>query len=160
MKKIGKIFSMVLLLTLLMTGCGSQKVHVEGKLEDLMSKLYEGVPEDKMPMMLESHSLTEDNLANFIGTSDIPWKEAVASEPGIGSIAHSVVLIRMKDDVTEKEIEEAKTKIKENVNPRKWICVWVEEEDVIIKNKGDLIVVIIVREEETRKIIDQNFDNL
>ncbi len=160
MKKIGKIFSMVLLLTLLMTGCGSQKVHVEGKLEDLMSKLYEGVPEDKMPMMLESHSLTEDNLANFIGTSDIPWIEAVASEPGIGSIAHSVVLIRMKDGVTEKEIEEAKTKIKKNVNPRKWICVWVEEEDVIIKNKGDLIVVIIVREEETRKIIDQNFDNL
>ena len=160
MKKIIKIFSVIMILTLLITGCGSKIAHIEGNLSDLMAKLYEGIPEDKLPMMLETNELTEDNIANFIGTKDIKWKEAMVSEPGIGSIAHSVVLIRMEEGVTEKEIEEAKTKIKENVNPRKWICVRVEDEDVIIKNKGDLIVVIIVKDEENRKIIDKDFENL
>ena len=39
---------------------------------------------------------------------------------------------------------QVKTKIKETINPRKWICVGVEEEDVIVKNKGDLIILIML----------------
>ena len=51
-------------------------------------------------------------------------------------------------------------KIKENVNPRKWICVGVEKEDVIIKNKGDLIIVIIIEDATGRESIDKAFDAL
>ena len=53
-----------------------------------------------------------------------------------------------------------KTAIKENVNPRKWVCVGVEEDDVIVKNKGNLIIVIIVEDENTRNKIEEGFDNL
>ena len=41
------------------------------------------------------------------------YEEILASEPMMGSIAHSVVLVRIKDGAN---IEDAKTKIKENVN--------------------------------------------
>ena len=75
----------------------------------------------------------------------------------IGSIAHSVVLVRVEDNAN---VEDVKNKIKENVNPRKWICVGVEKEDVIIKNKGNLIIVIIVGDETTRTKIDEAFNNL
>ena len=51
-------------------------------------------------------------------------------------------------------------KIKENVNPRKWICVGVEKEDVIVKNKGNLIILIMVKDETTRNKIEQGFDKL
>ena len=51
-------------------------------------------------------------------------------------------------------------KIKEKVNPRKWVCVGVEKEDVIIKNKGDLIIVIIIEDETGRQSIDKAFGEL
>ena len=46
----------------------------------------------------------------------------------MGSIAHSVVLLRAKPN---SDIESIKTKIKESINPRKWICVGVDEKDII-----------------------------
>ena len=75
----------------------------------------------------------------------------------IGSIAHSVILIRTEKDA---DIASMKETILENVNPRKWICVGVEKEDVIIKNKGDLLIVIIIEDEVGRKSISEGFDKL
>ena len=118
-----KIFTLALCIVsiFMITGCNKKMIHIEGNLEDLMSKVYDGFKAEELPMMLENIELTEDNIENYIGTKDIKWKEAIASESGIGSIAHSVVLIRMADNATNDDIEAAKTKIKDNANPRKWI---------------------------------------
>lgn len=156
-----KIFKKIILvvmffsITLLFTGCGNK--NVEGTLEDIMAKVYENIPENERPMMLENTEVDNDNVEYFFGTTDINYKEALASESGIGSIAHSVVLVRAKEDA---DVEEIKTKIKENVNPRKWICVGVEDDDVIIKSKGDLIILIVVEDEDTRTTLEEGFDNL
>ena len=108
-----KVKFLVLLTTLflLITGCGVE--HIEGNLEDIMNNLYDGVSEEELPMMLQNTELSEENIENFIGTKDIKWSEAIVSESLVGSIAHSVVLVRMSEDATEKDIEEAKEKIKE-----------------------------------------------
>ncbi len=156
MKKIVSILSVFTIALLFITGCGQKIVHVEGTLEDLMTKVYEGISEDQLPMMLQNIELTEENIESYIGTKDIKWKEALASESGVGSIAHSVVLIRMTEDATEKEIEEAKTKIKENANPRKWICV--EAENVFVESKGDLIILIM--SDDKAETIKTNFEKL
>ncbi len=131
--------------------------NVEGTLTEIMEKLNKEIPEDNIPMALGDIEITEETIANFVGTEDIEYKEALASESQIGSIAHSVVLIRTKENA---DIESIKTKIKENVNPRKWICVGVEDDEVIIKNKGDLIVVIIIQDETNRSAIEKAFDAL
>lgn len=125
----------------LITGCGNKITHVEGNMEDLMSKVYEGFEQQDLPMMLGNIELTEENKTAYIGEADIKYEEALASESGIGSIAHSVVLIRMGKDVTEEQIESAKKELKEKVNPRKWICVEVEE--VKVESNGDLILVVL-----------------
>lgn len=156
MKKI-KLFSLVLVsvFTLFgLTGCGSE--NVDGTLEDLMTKMYQDIPEDERPMLANT-VIDEENIEMFLGTSEIEYEEALASEPMIGSIAHSVVLLRTKDNA---DIEAVKTKIKESVNPRKWICVGVEEEDVIVENKGNLIVLIMVADVTTRTKLDEGFNNL
>lgn len=159
MKKIKKLLLLLLVCTTLvsLTGCGNE--NVEGTLEEIMTSVYAGIPEDERPMMLTNIEVSEEmeNVEGFIGTKDIEYEEILASEPGIGSIAHSVVLVRMKDGA---DIEAAKEEIKENINPRKWVCVWVEEEDVIIKNKGNLIIVIMVEDENTRNKLEEGFDNL
>ncbi|MDD5888061.1 MAG: DUF4358 domain-containing protein [bacterium] len=157
MQNIKKISLIVLVFIAIMmiTGCGNK--NVEGTLEDLMTKVYQDVPEDKRPMMLENITLNDDNIEYYIGTKDVPYEEALASESGIGSTAHSVVLLRVKDG---ESVEDVKTAIKDNVNPRKWVCVGVEDDEVIIKNKGNLVILIIVADEDTRATLEEGFDNL
>lgn len=153
-KKIALLLS-TFVLTITLTGCGKVE-NIEGELHDLMAKIDTNLDEE-MKSRLITIELDQDNIANFLGTSDIKFKEAIAEEHMTGSVAYSVVLIRVEENA---DVEAIKTKIKENINPRKWICVGVEEDDVIIKNKGDLIITIIVQDEENRSIIEKGFDNL
>ena len=152
-----KIFLVLIMgvLCLSLTGCGEK--NVEGTLEEIMTKVYADIPEDEKPMMLMNTEVNGENIEYYLGTADIEYNESLASESGVGSIAHSVVLLRTKDNA---DIESIKTTIKENVDPRKWICVGVEEEDVIVKNKGNLIILIMVEDDTTRTKIEQAFDNL
>ena len=157
MKQIKK-FSYVLVMLVIVAltvGCGNK--NIEGSLEDIMTKVYADIPENERPMMLMNTEVNDENIEYYLGTKDIEYEEALASESGIGSIAHSVVLVRIKENADVAEIKE---KIKENVNPRKWICVGVEEDDVIVENKGDLIILIMVENENNREKIDNNFKSL
>jgi len=128
-------------------------------LEDIMTKLYADIPEDERPMLGNINVLQDmpDNIEYYTGTTDIEYEEVLASEPMMGSIAHSVVLVKMKDG---SDIEDAKTKIADGIDPRKWICVEVPEEDVIVKNKGNIIILIMVKDETIRNKVEQAFDAL
>ena len=154
-----KIFKRVSLIIIMLmaafvvTGCG----NVEGSLEDIMAKVYENIPEDERPMMLTNTEVNEENIEYFLGTKDIEYEEALASESGIGSIAHSVVLVRTKKGA---DVEKIKDKIEKSVNPRKWVCVGVEKDDVIVESEGDLIILIMVEDETTREKLEESFDNL
>ena len=141
----------------LITGCGEKQKNVEGTLEELMTKVYADVKDEQKPMMLMNTEVNEENIEYYLGASDIEYKEALASESGVGSIAHSVVLVRVEDNA---DIESIKSKIKEKVDPRKWICVGVEKDDVIVENKGNLIILIMVEDQATRETIKKGFDNL
>ena len=155
MKVLKKVFVFFIVFSLmaLISGCGEK--NIEGKLEDLMSKVYEKLPEDKTPMGLSNMEVNDENVEGFLGTADIEYEEALASESMTGSIAHSVVLVRIKD---AKNAEEVMSKIKENVNPRKWICVGVEEDQVIVKNKGNLIILIMAADGASE--LEAGFDGL
>ena len=107
--------------------------------------------------MLGNIEVTDENIEGFLGSDKIAYTEALASESGISSIAHSVVLLRVEDGA---DVEEIKTTIKEKVNPIKWLCVGVEREDLIVKNKGNLVILIMVEDEDTREKLEAGFDNL
>lgn len=171
MKKITKTLLLLLVLVsfLTLTGCGEK--NVEGNLTDIMDRVYEkmlaDVKEEDRPMLMTTDALnpfeeaTEEDVKGMveyaIGTSEIDYKEIVYSEPPMSSIAYSVVLVRMEEGA---DIEAAKTKIKESANPRKWMCVEVAKEDVIVKSKGNLIILIMVENETLREKIEEGFDNL
>ena len=171
MKKITKtlLFLLVLVSFVTLTGCGEK--NIEGNLIDIMDKVQEKmiaeVKEEDRPMLITTDALnpfegaTEEDIKGMveyaIGKSEVDYKEIVYSEPPMTSIAYSVVLIRMEDGA---DIEAAKTKIKEGANPRKWMCVEVAKEDVIVKSKGNLIILIMVENETLREKIEEGFDNL
>ncbi len=155
MKKIVMIFCAIAI-CLTIAGCGNESKtehkNIEGTLPEIMEKLYEGISEDELPMMVENTELTSENF-EYYAFADVKYKEAIASESMTGSIAHSVVLIRLED---ESDAENAVQAIKENADPRKWICV--EAENVYVLSKGDLVVLIMSNELAPK--IKENFENL
>ncbi len=132
----------------------SVEKNVEGTLEEIMAKVYAGISEENLPMMLGNIPVDSENVEGFLGTTEVNYKEAVASESMVGSIAHSVVLVRMND---AKEAKAAVETIKANVNPRKWICV--EASNVAVKSKGDLVI-LIMSNETLSPTLEYNLDNL
>lgn len=131
-------------------GCSSQSGPVEGKLEDIMTTLYTDIPENERPMMLMNTELNEENVEFYLGSADIPFTEGLASESGVGSIAHSVVLIRVEEG---SNVSDVVKKIEDSVDPRKWICV--EAEKVVVESKGDLILLVMSSSDNADKIVNQ-----
>ena len=153
MKKIGYVF-MITMICFLFIGCGKNQSNIQEPLSDVMKKLYENISEDEMPL-LETVEVTKENQEYYLGNVSFNYQEAIASEPVMSSIAHSVVLIRLKDT---KNIESIKKEIKEKVDPNKWICVGVEDKNVIVVSKGNLI--LLVMDDEYATQIRDNFLNL
>lgn len=154
MKKLKNILGIlgVLVISLLLVGCGNNDENIEGDLTTLIDKLYEGIKEDERPMLMTT-TLDDETFESFTFVKDVDYKEAVVSEPPMSSIPHSVVLIRLND---AKDASKVVADIKANANPRKWFCV--EAENVIVKSRGDLVILIMSN--ELAAPIEKNFDNL
>lgn len=163
MKKFIKILSICLVALLITTGCMnktkkvSSSTEVKGTLSELMPKLYEGISQENLPMGLGDVEVTKDLLEGFVGVADLEYESILASESMVGSIAHSVVLIRLKDNATKKEISDVVATIEENANPKKWICVQAETKYVI--NRGNLILLVMTDNAKAEQI-KTNFNNL
>lgn len=150
-KKFG--LGLLIIGALFLTGCSAKEENIEGSLEEIMDKLYEGISEDELPMGLSNVEITSENVEGYLGTSDIEFDSALASESMVGSIAHSIILVRAKEN---QDIEALKKQIEDSINPNKWVCVTAE--NVVVKNKGDLILVIMTNELAPK--IEENFDKL
>lgn len=116
---------------------------LNGDLKSIIEKIY-NISEIKLPKTGYTE-VTNSNSKYFIGTDNVEFSEAVASEPLIGSYAHSLVLLRVKNDA---DIDKIKADIKNNVDPRKWICVGVEPDNVVVDNIDNLIILIMNKESE------------
>ena len=104
--------------------------------------------------------VSDENFAFVLGVEEFTledYQEALVSEPMIGSIAHSVILVRMEDGA---DVEAAKTTLLENINPRKWVCVGVEKDQVVVDSIGNLIMVAVVEDTNTVDAIKANFESL
>lgn len=123
--------------------------NLEGSLEDILKKIYDTakVSDNFKAFMkdgLETKEVTSDKIAYYLGKEDLQFDSATASEPLMTTSAYSLVLVRAKKDA---DIEQMKKDIKENVDPRKWICVGVDEKNVIVDNIGDVIILIMSNDE-------------
>ncbi len=118
---------------------GVNPVHAKNSLEGIMERLYAGVDE-QMPMV-GNMEITDETAQYYIGLSNLDGIErAIASEAMIGAIAHSICLVQVKDG---QDVEAIKEEIYANADPRKWICVGVERDEMIVENRGNLILLVI-----------------
>ena len=154
MKK-GLLVVVAALMIFSLAGCGTQPAgeatppvveepKISGTLEEIIGNIYSGT-ELELPQTMITE-LNEENEAYFLGNNDVDFIKGIASEPMMSSIAHSVVLLQVEEGANIESIE---TAIKEHVDPRKWICVGVEDDQVIVDHIGDLVVLIMSHDAET-----------
>lgn len=156
-KTVSFIMALVLSLSML-TACGDAKtdakdngkeeikeevnVLADKSLEDILAAIYkEKKPE--FPLMDTKVDLADENaVAYSTGLSkedSAKVKEALASEPAMGSQAYSLVLLRLND---AKDAEAIAAAVKSGVDPRKWICV--EADDIRACASGDVVMFVMM----------------
>lgn len=111
---------------------------LKGELDKIIEKIY-SITALKLPKT-GTTVVTPENSKYYLGIDTITFTEGLASEPLMGSYAHSMVLLRVEDGA---DIDKIKADIKNNVDPRKWICVGVEPEKVVVDNIDNLIILIV-----------------
>ncbi len=123
------------------TGDGKKNENLEGSLEDILNKIYDTADlESDFTESLLVNEINSENCAYHLGKEGIEFESAIASVPMISVHAYELDLVRVKEGA---DVEKIKTEIKENVDPRKWICVGVDPQNVIVDNIGDVIIVIL-----------------
>lgn len=132
----------------------------EGSLEDILAKIYES---EELSEQFRSYAadglitseITEANMEYHLGITGVEFEEAIASEPIMSASAYSLCLLRVKAGT---DIEQLKQDIKNNVDPFKWVCVGVDQENVIVDNIDDLVILIMSNSEA--QILHQIFLSL
>lgn len=148
-------FTLAIALCAVCAGCGGgDKGNKKG---DTMSvvEIAQSITTDVKDLPAsEIVELNGENFANYAFIPQGEGMEGAASEGLIGSIAHSVVIVRVPAggdaDTVKDEIEKA-------ADPRKWICV--EAEKTIVKAHGDTVL-LVMSFMDTADEIAKNFDSL
>ena len=136
-------------------GDNESVVYEDVDLVLVADSLYEGIAEDNRPFVA-TMPLTSEDFEYF---TFIPYEEgleAVVNEPMMGSIAHSIVLVKCP---TAEKAEEVAGAMKDSCDPRKWICV---EADIVeaVTNKNIAMLLMTTTEGGMSETILKNFKAL
>ncbi|HCI63515.1 MAG TPA: hypothetical protein DFH97_00375, partial [Clostridiales bacterium] len=115
--------------------------NLEGTVEELLNRIVEKQPVEFAgeTTAIDLTDTSEEGTWRFESTTGLSdpsqLKEAAAFEPLMGSLAFSMVMVRVADAVEPQEIAQA---MKEGINPRKWVCV--EADDMKVAGCGDVVM--------------------
>lgn len=157
MKKIIALALAALMTVFALAGCATDKGDGAASASDSMtlSEIMATLLDDagELPMLGEI-ALDNDNFEYYAFVAPIDGAEGLASEAMIGSIAHSVVLIRLPEGADAAAVA---ADIEANANPAKWICV--EAEKTVVDYSGRLVL-LVMSFTDTADAIEANFTEL
>lgn len=139
--------ALVLVLALSMAACGGKTsgASLEGTMEENVNKIMEANPVEFMGGLIpvDLTDTSEDGLwmlQSFTGLDSADKITDVAVyEPMTGSQAFSLVMVRVADAAKAEEVAQ---QMKDNIDPRKWICVGADE--VMAAGYGDTVLFVML----------------
>lgn len=147
-----KLISLLLALTMvaaMAVGCGnnagSDKTPIADNMETVANTIIEKNPVEFMGGIIpvDLTDTSEDGLwavqYNTGLTSAEKIKEIAVYEPMMGSIAFSMVLVRLNDAADAKAVGQ---EMSDNIDTRKWICV--EANEKIVVGYSDVVMLIML----------------
>ena len=123
----------------------------EQEVLDTLQKLVAGAADD---IMCDNTIITADQYPYYLFIDYIDGSIAASASAMIGSIAHSVVLLKLPEDA---DVAAVAADIEANMDPRKWICV--EAEATMVKTSGQYVL-MVMSSQATVDAISANFDTV
>ena len=134
---------LVLVMALSLAACGNKaadKTPLAGTMEENTLKVMEIAPVEFMGGIIPVDLSDADATWYFAGLSDASQITDVAVyESMMGAQAFSLVMARAAEGVEPKEVAQ---EMKDNIKPRKWVCVGADE--VMAAGYGDTVMFIMV----------------
>lgn len=121
---------------------------------DLTTVMEEILKDVENLPMYEITELTEENFEFMTFVPYADGYEGVTADALIGSIAHSVVLVRVPDGTDAATVA---ADMEANANPNKWVCVGAEATHV--RQQGNTILLVMSSVDIANAIL-VNFDSL
>lgn len=123
----------------------------EQEVLDTLQKLVAGAADD---IMCDNTIITADQYPYYLFIDYIDGSIAASASAMIGSIAHSVVLLKLPEGA---DVAAVAADIEANMDPRKWICV--EAEATMVKTSGQYVL-MVMSSQATVDAISANFDTV
>jgi hypothetical protein len=153
-KNMKKIFALILAVLVLMgtAACAKEEKTetVDAPLADVMAEILEGAD---LEFAVDNMPVEKERFSWYFGIDYFEGAEGYSAESLIGSIPHSLALLRVPEGEDAAAIA---SEIEQKIDPRKWICV--EAEKTIVKQRGNLILVIMTFADQADQFA-QAFDN-
>lgn len=145
MKKLIALCLVLVMAVTLFAGCARKKSSPEGTSAEIIEKIYAQKSVEFAPVTLTPDDPDYGAMWDwtyYTGLADgSKIKEAAVSEPMIGSIAYSLVVVRVNDAADAKSVAQ---EMKDGIDTRKWMCV--EAGDLQVAGCGDVVMLIMVDE--------------
>ena len=155
MKRFIAIALVLLTCVSLFAGCTEKKASLEGTPAEIIEKIYAQQSVEFAPMTLSPDDPDYGSMWDwtyYTGLADgSQIAQAAVSEPMMGSIPFSLVVVRVNEGVDAKAVAE---QMKSGIDTRKWVCV--EAGDLQVAGYGDVVMLIMVGE-DLEGIASQNF---
>lgn len=123
----------------------------EQEVLDTLSQLVAGAADD---IMCDNIILPADQYPYYLFIDYIDGSIAASASAMIGSIAHSVVLLKLPEGA---DVAAVAADIEANMDPRKWICV--EAEATLVKTSGQYVL-MAMSSQAAVDTISANFDTV
>ena len=123
----------------------------EQEVLDTLQKLVAGAADE---IMCDNIILPAEQYPYYLFIDYIEGSIAASASAMIGSIAHSVVLLKLPEDA---DVAAVAADIEANMDPRKWICV--EAEATMVKTSGQYVL-MVMSSQATVDAISANFDTV
>ena len=141
-------FVLVAVMALSMVACGGKgadKAPLEGTMEENVMKIMEIAPVEFMAgtMPVDLTDTSEDGkwaLSYFTGLQSADnITDVCVYEPMMGSQAFSLVMVRTAEGADAKAVAQ---EMKDNIDPRKWICVGADE--MMVVTYSDVVMLVML----------------
>lgn len=115
---------------------------------DKMNSILQGVETPRYEVM----PIDAESFESFFFVPYVDGAKAVSADALISSTAHSVCLVSLPNGTDAQSFA---SKVKQNADPRKWICV--EAESVQVAAKGNMVL-LVMSDSKTANAIINNFN--
>ena len=157
MKKTALLLCTAVISLAVVTGCSGGAPAPSGTVTEIADKVFaESGVIFRAPENVSLEQVEDKEF--YLGSSDYPeFADSIAVVPMIRIDTRLLVIIKAAN---KGDVETIKTKLDENIDPNRLVCVTFSLEDVVIENRGDVIFMTINSDAEQRAALVEAFKTI